>query len=644
VRSLTALLLALTALAATSVAAAAAPIPAGGLNGLGCIANPTDAPLFGCSAGDASLMGLHDIALSPNGQQLYAVGEDGEDSVPGRLVTLARNGATGGLAFSACRASALPSCTADTHLHTPFAIDLAPDGSDLYVADAGRGVVHYRRAADGGLTFASCVTPTPTAGCTDAPGLGGADGVAVSPDGDSVYVASYTSSAVAVLDRDPTTGTLAFVECHTTAGTPGCTDAGANGLDAATDVTVTADSGRVYLSARGSSAIGFTRDPADGRLTSPQPLTSDDYLLGAQTVAVAPQGNVLYAGLFDGSGLTTLSLAPATGAPSLLACWRNEASPACTTSPGTRGVFGLDFSPDGGILYAAARDGSTLASFRRGANGALALASCAYAPEVPAAGCDHAVKGLAGVQSVVATGDGRFVYGAGYSTITILEPEHGPVCTPLARSVANGRSTDLQVNCSDADGQPLGHAIAVQPAHGKLTVLDAATGRFRYRPTTGYDGQDSFGFTASDGTNVSPAAVVRLEIPRDARAPRMRILTKRVRLTRRGKAQIRLRCLPGEPGGCVGRLSARSAKKLAPQAAAKKPRKRFVELGSRRFSIAEGRTKRITVAVPKTGRRILDSKGRLRVLLTATAKDPSGNSGRAKLRIALLEPKPAHRR
>jgi Bacterial Ig domain/Lactonase, 7-bladed beta-propeller len=622
--------------ASVAPAASAAPVPAGGLNGVGCVSNPTDAASFGCTAGHASLLGLFDGQLSSDERQLYVAGS--EDLSGGRVVNLARDPATGALSFSECFAPTVPGCSSAAPLSQTSALSLSPDGTDLYVSDYSVGILHFRRAAGGQLTYVGCYAPTATVACPiAAPGTGGASDIQVSQDGKNVYVAGYSNDAVAVLSRNTTTGALTWLECHTTAATPMCSPLAGNpsGLDQATGVALSSD--RVHVSARfGDGFTTFARNPADGRLSASQFIVSSDFLNGAQTLIAAPDGSRVYVGLFDGTGLTTLGIG-ATGTPSLVGCLRRTASAACPASAGVNAVFGLGFSPDGGILYAAARNGGTLASFRVGAGGALTLASCAHAPSEAAEGCDHAVNGLASVQAAVASGDGRFVYGVG-AAVTTLTPEHAPTCAPLSQAVANGRGTELQLRCSDSDGQPLAYSIASQPAHGRLTLIDSATGRVRYQPAAGYAGADSFGFTASDGTNASAAAQATLTVPADTRKPRPRILARRVRLTRSGQAKIRLRCMTGEPGGCVGTLSARTLKKFA-VASTRGARKRVVKLGSRRISIAEGRTRTVTLKVPRKGRRLVATRRRLTALLIVQARDPSGNRGRSQRRVLVLAPR-----
>ena len=55
---------------------------------------------------------------------------------------------------------------------------------------------------------AGCISETGAGTCADGHALSSAYGVAVSPDGKSVYVASYSSNAVARLNRNPTTGAI----------------------------------------------------------------------------------------------------------------------------------------------------------------------------------------------------------------------------------------------------------------------------------------------------------------------------------------------------------------------------------------------------------------------------------------------------
>ncbi len=541
------------------VAAFAAPVadaapPPGGLNAVSCLGNPTEAPLLGCAADSASIAALHDIALSPDGKQLYAVGGSQGDAIPGRLLTFARNADTGALALTGCIGPAVAGCTADSHLGFSNALALSPDGADLYVADYN-GVVRYRRAADGGLTFAECATSSVVSGCDLAPGVAAASGVAVSSNGESVYVTGYIDDAVVALSRDTGSGDLSWLGCRaSTGGNPLCTAMAGGGLDAATDVVVSPNATRVYVSGRnGNSVVTLDRAPS-GAISAPRVL-ADDYLEGGQALAVAPEGNALYAGLFDGHGLTALGLDSATGDPSLLGCFMPEATFFCAASPGVDTVFGFDFSPGGDVLYAASRNGGSVSAFRRGPNGALSLIACTHAPEVPAEGCGETAGGVASAQGVAASADGRFVYVAGGATVATLRPEPTAPVPPTP----------------DVKPKPLS----------------------------------------------------------------LEILTERARLTKHGKLKVKLRCVSSPTGRCSGRLATRSVKKLERRLKSGKIVKRYLKLGARSFSIAPGKTKTVTIAVPNAARRVVDAKGSLRIRLSATAKRPAGKPRGFTRRITL---------
>ncbi len=123
-------------------------------------------------------------------------------------------------------------------------------------------------AVPGELTPAGCIQDAGLGDCgPNQQGLDGAEGVAVSPDGASVYVASAVDDAVARFDRDPTTGVLTPAGCIQDAGLGDC---GANqqGLDFAAGVAVAPDGRSVYVASANDDAVArFDRDPTTGALT-----------------------------------------------------------------------------------------------------------------------------------------------------------------------------------------------------------------------------------------------------------------------------------------------------------------------------------------------------------------------------------------
>lgn len=93
-------------------------------------------------------------------------------------------------------------------------------------------------------------------------GIQGPDDVAVSGDGDNVYVAGGSSDAIATFKRNATTGHLSFVNAKTT-GQGGVTD-----MHGPIDVAVSADGRSVYVtSSTDGSIVTFKRNRDTGKLT-----------------------------------------------------------------------------------------------------------------------------------------------------------------------------------------------------------------------------------------------------------------------------------------------------------------------------------------------------------------------------------------
>ena len=100
-------------------------------------------------------------------------------------------------------------------------------------------------AAVGDLSFRGCFANDASQGCSDivnAP-LNGPTGVAVSPDGRSVYVASSTAASVSTFNR-AADGTLTFQGCIADDSLQGCTELPASPLEGTSRVAVSPDGGR----------------------------------------------------------------------------------------------------------------------------------------------------------------------------------------------------------------------------------------------------------------------------------------------------------------------------------------------------------------------------------------------------------------
>ncbi len=156
--------------------------------------------------------GAWGIAMAPGGTSLY-VGALATSS----LANLARDPASGHLQplpkpLGCLRQPPvlLGPCTPVPHLGGISNLAVSPEGDRLYGASfTDDTLITLVRAADGTLTPlagpAGCLTHGEVAGCEQAPGLDGASNVQLSPDGRNVYVASDIADSVVAVARQPAT-------------------------------------------------------------------------------------------------------------------------------------------------------------------------------------------------------------------------------------------------------------------------------------------------------------------------------------------------------------------------------------------------------------------------------------------------------
>jgi 6-phosphogluconolactonase (cycloisomerase 2 family) len=142
----------------------------------------------GDQSGVDTLFGVNDLAVSADGANLYAVGTS-----VSTLVTFARDAQTGALTF-------LDFARDDQNgvvgLGAPISVAVRPSGTEVLVAAAGDSALTAfgRNVATGALAFHEALFDG-----NGAAGLGGATGLAVSPDGKHAYVTGSTDNAVAVI-------------------------------------------------------------------------------------------------------------------------------------------------------------------------------------------------------------------------------------------------------------------------------------------------------------------------------------------------------------------------------------------------------------------------------------------------------------
>jgi len=227
----------------------------------GCIAEAT----AGCTTGIA-LKSVEGLAISGDGASVYAA-----TALSNAAVILARDPSTGALAQasdgSGCIVeSPLTGCVTGRELGGANAVAVSPDDDNVYVTSLfSNSVTSFNRAASGGALAqkegtAGCLIYLRAAGCSFGRALVAPEGLAVSPDGKNVYVASFKTGAIAVLDRGRKAGGVAqkpgAAGCQSPS-LPGCTRARA--LAGVSSIALSPDGRYLYSTSFESNAVDVFR-------------------------------------------------------------------------------------------------------------------------------------------------------------------------------------------------------------------------------------------------------------------------------------------------------------------------------------------------------------------------------------------------
>jgi DNA-binding beta-propeller fold protein YncE len=229
----------------------------------GCIAN---LGANGCiPAAQSSLSSPIGVAVSPDNRSVYVASSGG-----GSITHLTRNPTNGFITYQGCIADlGLNGCIdpPQDSLGGAFGVTVSPDNKSVYVAAGGFSVTHLTRDTTNGLIFyQGCIANGGAYGCIDPPqdSLLGAYGIAVSPDNQSVYVASLAGNSITHLTRDTSNGFIGYQGCIANAGLNGCVDPPMDSLGGAQGVAVTPDGTSVYAAAAADSVTGFARAQPSG--------------------------------------------------------------------------------------------------------------------------------------------------------------------------------------------------------------------------------------------------------------------------------------------------------------------------------------------------------------------------------------------
>jgi DNA-binding beta-propeller fold protein YncE len=228
----------------------------------GCIAVATS----GCAAAIA-LGAPEGLAVSADGTAVYAAA-----ALSNALVVLSRDPTTGALTQAAGGSgcivdTALAGCTTGLELAGANAVAVNPKSGDVYVTSLfSNSVTSFAPSTSATAVAqkpgtAGCLVLLRAVGCSFGRAIEAPEGLAVSPDGTSVYTAAFTTGAIDFLDRNPKSGAVAQkpgrAGCLAPKSVPGCSPGRA--LGGVSSIALSPDGRFVYSTASGSNAVDVFR-------------------------------------------------------------------------------------------------------------------------------------------------------------------------------------------------------------------------------------------------------------------------------------------------------------------------------------------------------------------------------------------------
>jgi DNA-binding beta-propeller fold protein YncE len=285
----------------------------------GCFANGgAQAGLTGCRQTPRDSLDSNEAAVvSPDGRSVYVASSDSDS------ITFFQRKSNGALAYRGCIANrGKHGCGKPRRdsLGGAFDVAVSPDGESVYAVSLdGNAITWFDRTSNGSLAYRNCFANGRAHGCRalNHDSLRGADAVAVSPDGESVYVAALGGDSVTHFER-AASGRLTPRECFASSGRHDCRTPKTNSLHAADGIAVSPDGRSVYASsmtgptinggpgavtrfdrgAKGSLEYrGCFADRAKYGCHSPRL----DSLGSPQSIAIDPGGTALFVGSYAGS-------------------------------------------------------------------------------------------------------------------------------------------------------------------------------------------------------------------------------------------------------------------------------------------------------------------------------------------------------
>jgi DNA-binding beta-propeller fold protein YncE len=371
---------------------------------------------------------------------LFAVPSTAGAAAPGGITQLPNplgcltNGGSGG-------------CTSVHDMARNLGNAMSPDGKNVYVAsfDNSALLVFDRNASNGGLTQKSgrqgCfVNGAATATCSGANGLSNPIGIAVAPNGKTVYVANRGSgNNVLSFTRNTTTGTLTqksgAAGCIANTG-DGTTCRDGRAMSGPSFITVTGDGKHLYVASEFSDAVSALSIGSDGSLTqigdgsggsgcvenvpSADGCADGRALDGPFSINASSANDTIYVAGFSGSSVAALGRDPATGRlaplPGTAGCVSATGADGCSTDPDLSNPRDVAGAPGGKHIYVASTSSSKLLLYDRLASGGLVkrAGTDGCIAETADAGCRQG-RGMSGASRIVVSAAGEDLYLASFN-------------------------------------------------------------------------------------------------------------------------------------------------------------------------------------------------------------------------------------